>query len=185
MDTIKMAQERFGALISSEYDRIERMKQGGRVTDCSKLDQIIVGVLPGDGIGPIIMTQAIRVLEALMGEELARGKLELREIKGMTIEARVAANESLPQDVFEEIKKCHVLVKGPMVTPRVGDGLPNLVSANSMLRRSLDLFAAVRPIKIREKNIDWTFFRENIEGEYILGNRGIQVNEDLAIDFKV
>ena len=72
-----------------------------------------------------------------------------------------------------------------MVTPRAGDGLPNLVSANSLLRRGLELFAAVRPIKIKDKGIDWTFFRENIEGEYILGNRGIQVNDDLAIDFKV
>ena len=66
-----------------------------------------------------------------------------------------------------------------MVTPRAGDGLPNLVSANSLLRRGLELFAAVRPIKIKDKGIDWTFFRENIEGEYILGNRGIQVNDDL------
>ena len=93
--------------------------------------------------------------------------------------------ESLPADVLEEVKKCDVLVKGPMVTPRAGDGLPNLVSANSLLRRSLELFAAVRPIKIPDKNIDWTFFRENIEGEYIWGNKGIQVNEDLAVDFKV
>ena len=72
-----------------------------------------------------------------------------------------------------------------MVTPRAGDPWPNLISANSMLRRSLDLYAAVRPIKIPEKGIDWTFFRENIEGEYIWGNKGIQVNEDLAVDFKV
>ncbi len=72
-----------------------------------------------------------------------------------------------------------------MVTPRAGDPWPNLVSANSLLRRGLELFAAVRPIYIPEKNIDWTFFRENIEGEYIWGNKGIQVNEDLAVDFKV
>ncbi|MDH8489818.1 isocitrate/isopropylmalate family dehydrogenase, partial [Klebsiella pneumoniae] len=50
---------------------------------------------------------------------------------------------------------------------------------------SLDLFAAVRPVSIPEKNIDWTFFRENIEGEYIWGNKGIQVTDDLAVDFKV
>ena len=72
-----------------------------------------------------------------------------------------------------------------MTTPRAGDGLPNLVSVNSLLRRRLDLFAAVRPIKIPDKNIDWTFFRENIEGEYIWGNKGIQVDDDIAVDFKV
>ena len=184
-EEIRAAQEKFGELIRGEYDRIERMKAGEEITDFSKLDKIIIGILPGDGIGPIIMKQAVRVAEELLKDEIAAGKVELRHMEGMTIENRVARMESLPEDVFEEIKKCHVLVKGPMVTPRAGDGLPNLVSANSLLRRGLDLFAAVRPIRIPEKGIDWTFFRENIEGEYIWGNKGIQVNEDLAVDFKV
>lgn len=184
-EEIRAAQEKFGELIRGEYDRIERMKASGEITDFSKLDKIIIGILPGDGIGPIIMKQAVRVAEELLKDEIAAGKVELRHIGGMTIENRVARMESLPEDVFEKIKKCHVLVKGPMVTPREGDGLPNLVSANSLLRRGLDLFAAVRPIRIPEKGIDWTFFRENIEGEYIWGNKGIQVNEDLAVDFKV
>ncbi len=184
-EEIRAAQEKFGELIRGEYDRIERMKAGEEITDFSRLDKIIIGILPGDGIGPIIMKQAVRVAEELLKDEIAAGKVELRPIEGMTIENRVEKMESLPEDVFEEIKKCHVLVKGPMVTPRAGDGLPNLVSANSLLRRGLDLFAAVRPIRIPEKGIDWTFFRENIEGEYIWGNKGIQVNEDLAVDFKV
>ncbi len=184
-EEIKAAEERFGELIRSEFERIERMKQDNEVKDFSKLDKIVVGILPGDGIGPIIMKQAVRVVNELLKDEIASGKVELREIEGMTIEHRVETMESLPPEVFEECKKCDVLVKGPFVTPRAGDGLPNLVSANSLLRRGLNLFAAVRPIKIPEKNIDWTFFRENIEGEYILGNKGIQVNDDLAIDFKV
>lgn len=185
MENIKRAQEEFKELIESEYARIDKMKQAEEATDFSKKEKIIVGILPGDGIGPIIMEQAVRVVKELVKDEIEAGKIELREIEGMTIENRVAKMESLPADVFEEIKKCDVLVKGPMVTPRAGDGLPNLVSANSLLRRGLELFAAVRPIKIKDKGIDWTFFRENIEGEYILGNRGIQVNDDLAIDFKV
>lgn len=185
MSYIENAQKEFARLIEGELERIERMKQSEEITDYSKLDQIIVGILPGDGIGPIIMKEAVRVLEELVKDEIAAGKIVLREIEGMTIENRVAKMESLPEEVLEEVKKCHVLVKGPMVTPRAGDGLPNLVSANSLLRRSLDLFAAVRPIKIKDKGIDWTFFRENIEGEYIWGNKGIQVNEDLAVDFKV
>lgn len=185
MEEIKKAQEAFGELIKGEFERIEKMKQGEEPVDFSTKEKIIVGILPGDGIGPIIMKQAVRVLKELAADEIASGKIELREIEGMTIENRVAKMESLPTDVLEEIKKCDVLVKGPMVTPRAGDGLPNLVSANSLLRRSLELFAAVRPIKIPDKNIDWTFFRENIEGEYIWGNKGIQVNDDLAVDFKV
>lgn len=185
MENIKVAQDKFADLIKSEYERIERMKADVEITDFSKIEKIVIGVLPGDGIGPIIMEQALRVVNELVKDEIAEGKIEIREIKGMTIEDRVAKMESLPEEVFEEIKKCNVIVKGPMVTPRAGEGLPNLVSANSLLRRGLELFAAVRPIKIPDKNIDWTFFRENIEGEYIWGNKGIQVNDDLAVDFKV
>lgn len=185
MSAISQAQEKFGELIQSEFERIERMKQDTEVKDFSKLDKIIVGILPGDGIGPIIMEQAVRVIKALIPEEIASGKVELRQIEGMTIENRAARLQSLPHDVFEEIKKCDVIIKGPMVTPRAGDPWPNLVSANSLLRRGLELFAAVRPIRIPDKGIDWTFFRENIEGEYIWGNKGIQVDENLAVDFKV
>jgi isocitrate dehydrogenase (NAD+) len=185
MENIIKAQEKFAELIKSEYARIERMKADSEITDFSKIEKIVVGIMPGDGIGPIIMKEAIKVLNALLEEEKSLGKVEIRMIEGMTIENRAAKLQSLPDDVFEEIKKCHVLLKGPMVTPREGDPWPNLISANTMLRRELELFAAVRPIKIPEKNIDWAFFRENIEGEYIWGNKGIQVDEDLAIDFKV
>lgn len=182
---VKQAQEKFGALIEQESKRIERMKESQELTDFKKKEKIIIGILPGDGVGPILMEQALRVLNELAGDEIKSGKIEVRTIEGMTIENRVAKMESLPSDIIPEIKACDVLVKGPMVTPRAGEGLPNLVSANSLLRRELELFAAVRPIKIPDKNIDWTFFRENIEGEYIWGDKGIQVDEDLAVDFKV
>lgn len=182
---ITAAQEKFAELIKSEFERIARMKQDTEVKDFSKLDKIVVGVLPGDGIGPIIMEQALRVLDVLMKGEIASGKLEIRRIEGMTIENRAAKLQSLPDEVLAEVKQCDAILKGPMVTPRAGEPWPNLLSANSLLRRSLELFAAVRPIRIPDKGIDWTFFRENIEGEYIWGNKGIQVNEDLAVDFKV
>ena len=185
MEFLEDAKRQFGELILSELERIRRMKAGGEPKDFSRLDKIVVGVMPGDGIGPIIMKQALRVLETLVKPEIESGKIEIRYIEGMTIENRAALLQSLPESVLEQVKKCDVLLKGPMVTPRAGDPWPNLISANSMLRRSLDLYAAVRPIKIPEKGIDWTFFRENIEGEYIWGNKGIQVNEDLAVDFKV
>ena len=184
-ESIAKAQKAFGELIRQDYQRIDGMKKAQEPLDFSKLDKIIVGILPGDGIGPVIMPLALQVMEALVGDDVKSGKIEIRNIEGMTIENRVAQNNSLPQECLEEIKKCHVLLKGPMVTPRAGDGLPNLVSANSLLRRSLDLYAAVRPIDIPDKDIHWTFFRENIEGEYIWGNKGIQVDEDLAVDFKV
>ena len=190
-EEIKTAQEKLAELIRSDFARIDRMKADEEVTDFSKLDTITIGVMPGDGIGPLIMTQALRVLNQLLAPEIASGKVKIRIIEGMTFERRVELGESLPADVLAACKECNVLIKGPFTTPRAGDKfpdgtpMPNMVSANSLLRRSLDLFAAVRPIKIPEKNIDWCFFRENIEGEYIWGNKGIQVNDDLAIDFKV
>ena len=184
-ESILKAQEAFGELIRQDYKRIDNMKQAQEPVSFEKLDKISVGILPGDGIGPVIMPLALRVMEALVGDDLRSGRIEIRNIEGMTIENRVAKLNSLPDECLEEIKKCQVLLKGPMVTPRAGDGLPNLVSANSLLRRGLDLYAAVRPIDIPERGIHWTFFRENIEGEYIWGNKGIQVDEDLAVDFKV
>ncbi len=142
MNSIAQAQESFGELIQSEFERIERMKQDREVKDFGSLDQIVVGILPGDGIGPIIMEQAIRVIKALIPQEIARGKVKLRHIEGMTIENRAATLQSLPDEVFEEVKQCDVILKGPMVTPRAGEPWPNLVSANSLLRRGLELFAA-------------------------------------------
>ena len=184
-EDIQNAQEKFKELILGEEPRIEAMKRSSKSTDFAALDKIVVGILPGDGVGPILMKQGIRVLKELVKDEIETGKIELHEIEGLTIENRVAKLESLPEEVLEEVKKCNVLLKGPMTTPRAGDGLPNLISVNSLLRRRLDLFAAVRPIRIPDKNIDWTFFRENIEGEYLWGNKGIQVDDDLAVDFKV
>ena len=182
---IKKAQEEFAERIISELDRIEAMKQDAEPRDFANLDKIVVGIMPGDGTGPILMEHALRVARELVKNEIASGKIEFRTIEGMTIENRVAKMQSLPDEVLTACKECDVLVKGPFITPRAGDGLPNLVSANSLLRRKLQLFAAVRPIRIPDKGIDWTFFRENIEGEYILGNRGIRVGDELAIDFKV
>ena len=184
-EVIKKAMERFGALIREDFKRIETIKNAPARKDFKKLSHITVGILPGDGIGPYIMEQALRVAKYLLKDEMASGKVEFRTIPGMTIEDRAQKNESLPAEVLEACKACDVLVKGPFVTPRSGDPWPNMVSANSLLRRALQLYAAVRPVRIPEKGIDWTFFRENIEGEYIWGNKGIQVDDDLAVDFKV
>jgi isocitrate dehydrogenase (NAD+) len=53
------------------------------------------------------------------------------------------------------------------------------------MRRYLDLFANVRPVKVLSEGIDWMFFRENTEGAYVLGSSGINVDDDLAFDFTV
>ncbi len=117
--------------------------------------------------------------------DVAAGKIEMRTIEGLTLENRVAKMQTLPDDVLDQIKQCHVFLKGPTTTPNKTMNMPNLESANVALRRELDLFANVRPISIPEKGIDWTFYRENTEGEYIVGSHGVGVSDDLCIDFKV
>jgi len=161
------------------------MKSAEEWIDYSKLRPIIIGIVGGDGIGPIICKHAHRILEFLLEEEIKNGKVEFRVIEGLTIENRAKAMKAIPDDVLEEIKKCHVILKGPTTTPKKGDPWPNIESANVAMRRELDLFANVRPVKVPELGIDWIFFRENTEGAYILGSKGINVTDDLAVDFKV
>ncbi|QIB70020.1 isocitrate/isopropylmalate dehydrogenase family protein [Aminipila butyrica] len=175
----------FEKIITEQLARVERMKEGEAFADFEHMDKIVIGVIDGDGIGPVIVREAQRVLEVLLKEEIVSGKIELRQIQGLTIENRIAQNATVPAEVLAEIKACSVLLKGPTTTPGKGDNLPNIESANVTLRRELDLFANVRPVFIPEKNIDWVFYRENTEGEYALGSRGIEISPDIAIDFKV
>lgn len=179
------AAQHFSQIIRQQLERIERMKQDTEFVDYTKLDPIIIGVCGGDGIGPVITAQAQRVLEFLLRDEVAAGKVEFRTIDGLTIERRVECNKAIPDDVLEELKACHVILKGPTTTPRAGDPWPNVESANVAMRRELDLFANLRPVKVPEQGIDWIFFRENTEGAYTLGSQGVDVDEELAVDFTV
>lgn len=182
---IKAATEKFEALLREQLKRVDEINAAGDFLDYSKLETLIIGVVGGDGIGPAITHQGRRVLEYLLKEEIKAGKVEIRDIEGCTIENRAAKNQALPDEVLTELKKCHVILKGPTTTPRKGDEWPNIESANVAMRKALDLFANVRPVKVPSLGIDWTFFRENTEGAYAVGSKGVHVNDDLAIDFVV
>jgi isocitrate dehydrogenase (NAD+) len=177
--------EAFEKIVTEQLARIERLKEGQDFIDYQSLDKIIIGVIGGDGIGPAITAQARKVLESLLADEVRKGKVEFRTIDGLTIENRAAVGKAIPDDVLAEIKKCHVLLKGPTTTPRKGDKWANVESANVSMRKELDLFANVRPVKVPEMGIDWTFFRENTECLYAMGSRGVNISDDLAIDFRV
>ena len=178
---IDSAVEQFRNLLTEQIARQQKMAENKGATDYSKLDKIVIGICGGDGIGPIISKEARRVLECVLKDEIASGKVELRTIEGLTIENRMEKNQAIPTDVLAEIKACHVILKGPTTTLKGG----TLESANVAMRRELDLYANVRPVTIPEENIDWTFFRENTEGEYVLGSRGVEIPDTLAFDFKV
>ena len=178
---IDMYCEHFRKLLESQLARCEKMEKNSERCDFSKKDKIIIGVIGGDGIGPIIVDVAKKVAEKILCDEISQGKVGIKVIDGLTIENRMEKGQSVPEDVLSEIKSCDVLLKGPTTTPKGG----TMESANVTLRRELDLYANVRPVCIPEKNIDWIFYRENTEGEYVLGSSGIEVPDKLAFDFKV
>jgi isocitrate dehydrogenase (NAD+) len=182
---VKKAQEHFGTLLRKQMERIERMRSSKDGVDLSKLKKIVIGVCGGDGIGPYICNSAQIVMEHLLADRIKSGNIEVRIIDGLTIERRVEVMKAIPDDTLDELKKCHLILKGPTTTPKKGDPWPNIESANVAMRKELDLFANVRPVNVPEIGANWTFFRENTEGSYALGSDGIDVNDDLAIDFCV
>ncbi len=185
MEKISNATNHFEKLIKNQLDRIKMMKSQKDFVDYKNLDTIKIGICGGDGIGPVITKEAERVLKFLLADAVSSGKVEFKDIDGLTIENRAKANKAIPDDVLNELKECDVILKGPTTTPRKGDPWPNIESANVAMRKELDLFANVRPVKVPSEGIDWTFFRENTEGSYALGSCGINIDEDLAIDFTV
>ncbi len=182
---IEAAKEHFGEIIEQQLARIDRLKEEGDFVDFPAKDEIVIGVVGGDGIGPFITAEAQRVLEFLLQDDVKTGRIKFNVIDGLTIENRAACGKAIPDDVLEELKACDVILKGPTTTPRKGDKWPNIESANVAMRKELDLFANVRPVSVPEKGIDWTFYRENTEGGYAVGSQGVNVNDDLAIDFTV
>ena len=182
---IDRAKEHFGKLLENQMQRMERMKSQPDWIDYSKIKPVKIGILAGDGIGPIIAEDSKRVLEAVLADEVKSGKVEICDIEGLTIENRVKHNKAIPDDVLAEIKKYHVTLKGPTTTPWKGDPWPNIESCNVAVRKELDLFANVRPVRVPKQGIDWIFFRENTEDMYALGSDGIEVDENIAIDFRL
>lgn len=182
---IEAAKTQFGQVVADQLARIERLKQQPDWLDFGTISPIKIGILGGDGIGPTIAAEAQRVLEYLLREQVQNGKVVFRTIEGLTIENRAEHMQAIPDDVLVEIKDCHVTLKGPTHTPEQGDGWPNIESANVAMRKELDLFANVRPVRIPAQGIDWMFFRENTEDMYAVGSQGVNVTDDLAIDFRV
>ena len=178
MMNIEQACDAFRILLEEQRARIANANEEKK--DFSKMKTVTVGIIDGDGIGPLIMAQAVTVLNLLLADEIADGKIVLKKIEGLTIENRLTLGKSVPEDVLAKIKSCDVLLKGPTTTPMGG----TMESANVTLRRELDLYANVRPVSIPEEGIDWIFYRENTEGEYVLGSRGVNL-PGMAVDFKV
>ena len=176
---------KFRKILESQLKRVEDMKAQGDFVDYKSLDVLKIGVCGGDGIGPIITKEAARVLKFMLADMVEAGKVEFIDIEGLTIENRIACGKAIPDDVMAALKACHIILKGPTTTPQKGSGMPNIESANVAMRKALDLFANIRPVKVPEEGINWTIFRENTEGGYAVGSSGFNVTEDLACDFTI
>lgn len=182
---IDAAKQKFEEMLRGQLERVDKISESKGAVDYTKLDRLVIGICGGDGIGPTITAAARSVLERLLADEIRAGRVELRDVEGLTIENRAAHGKAIPDDVMDELYKCDVILKGPTTTPRAGDPWPNIESANVMMRKKLDLYANVRPVKVPDKGIDWTFFRENTEGSYAVGSQGIHVTPGLAVDFTI
>lgn len=178
----------FEAMLREQVVRNDRMRverESGEEKKDPGSGTVTIGTCAGDGIGPVIMAQTRRILGVLLKEDIESGKIRLLDIDGFTLENRLATGQTVPDDVMAQMRRCDVLLKGPTTTPNAAMNTKNLESANVYLRKAFDLFANVRPVSIPEKGIDWTFFRENTEGEYALGSRGVRIGDGLDVDFKV
>ena len=184
-DNSQRISNHFIAVLEQQLSRIEKINSSDTWINYEDINPIIIGMIGGDGIGPIISDATRYVLEELLSGEKQSGKILFKDIEGLTIENRASVGKAIPDDVLEEIKKCHVTLKGPTHTPEKGDPWPNIESANVAMRKELDLFANVRPVRMPTENIDWTFFRENTEDLYAVGSQGINVTDDLAVDFRI
>lgn len=134
-------------------------------------------VIPGDGIGPEIMTQVIRVLKHIKApfeyEEFQAGEIALQTL-----------GELLPGTTVDSINKTKLAIKGPTTTP-IGGGHKSI---NVTMRQKFDLYANVRPVRSLPgvecvcKDVDLTIVRENTEDLYA----GIErmVDDDTAESIK-
>jgi isocitrate dehydrogenase (NAD+) len=129
------------------------------------VNSIEVPVIAGDGIGPEIMAAVLKVVDAAVERNGA-------SLKWVPVTAGLSAldegSELIPQRTLDEIARCSVALKGPCTTP-VGDGF---TSINVKLRKTFNLYAAVRPVRsmpgveTRYKDVDLIIIRENTEGLY-------------------
>ena len=102
MNDIDRACAAFRTLLEEQQARVAGMT--AEQVDYTNKATVTIGLVDGDGIGPIIMEQAVRALEALLADEIARGSIALRRIRGLTLENRMACNQAVPDDVLADAR---------------------------------------------------------------------------------
>ena len=149
-----------------------------------------IAVLPGDGIGPEIMTEAIRVLNAVESK-LGTFKLDYQH-QDASVDRYRRTGVAMSEETFNDCKAADAILLGAMGIPeiRLPDGTEVQPEIVLRLRFSLDLYAGVRPVKyyegvtsrIMDPRIDYVIMRENIEGLYCARGGGNLVRDEIATD---
>jgi len=133
--------------------------------------QIEATLIPGDGIGPEIVTVTVDILKTM-------GSPFLWDVQPGGLAAIETHADPLPQPLLDSIHRTGLALKGPLTTP-VGGGFR---SVNVRLREAFKLFANVRPVRTmvagRYDNIDLVLIRENLEGLYVAFEHYIPIDGD-------
>ena len=181
--------EALAELLEKEKARIlKAMESRGKFepVDLGEKRPLKIGFATGDGIGPIIARAARTILENLLHDEIAGGKIIVVEIPDLTIDKRIKLDVVAPPTSIEVIDQCDVILKMPLETPD-SSKYPNVPSANVWMRQYMDLFACVRRINNDEKEIDFTVFRCNFGTPYqdakSAGMMAINGREEYALCF--
>ncbi|RMF95156.1 MAG: isocitrate dehydrogenase (NADP(+)) [Candidatus Schekmanbacteria bacterium] len=158
-----------------EFKNLKKPESGTKIEikdgQLSVPDDPIIPFIEGDGIGGDIWAAAVRVFDAAV-EKAYGGKRKIHWFEVLAGEkAYNSVGEWLPDDTINAIKEYKVAIKGPLTTP-VGGGIRSL---NVSLRKILDLYACVRPVRYFEgvpspvkapQKLDVVIFRENTEDVY-------------------
>ncbi|SEC00767.1 isocitrate/isopropylmalate dehydrogenase family protein [Paenibacillus sp. GP183] len=129
-----------------------------------------IAVMEGDGIGPEIVRETIKVLNAV--HSIVEGlHLEFRYFP-VGLAGYESKGSTLPNETIEGLKNCHAGILGPVTTHIYETTDPNMINPSGALRKKFDLYANIRPAKnyvgvnTRYENVDLVIVRENTEGMY-------------------
>ncbi len=135
-------------------------------------DNVVLGYIEGDGIGPDITRACLRVWDAAVAKAYGgKRKIHWCELFMGEKAAGIYDGDSFPAETLDALNKLTVSIKGPLTTP-VGGGFRSL---NVSLRQELDLYACVRPVRYypgvpsplrHPELVDVVIFRENTEDVY-------------------
>lgn len=158
-----------------DYEKITPPKEGSKVEFANgkpkEIDDPVIVLMEGDGIGPDVVRAAVSVLEAAVAKAYG-GKKKLVWFKVLAGESAIPVyNDVLPEDTLKAIAEYKIALKGPLTTP-VGGGFRSL---NVTLRQKFDLYSCVRPVKYYDgvpspvknpEKVNVVVFRENVEDVY-------------------